>query len=449
MRPSRETGNWMNILYKQSGRSHDIHLIGALVNIASAVKRSAAVLPEDENELLELAVGLENMIAECFKVPALDSPEMVTRVLLRLGQHASTYGGTHRAAAAAAASTSYHPRRSLALSPSSSSSSEREIVSFEVKAHTFLQGPVRECLESDLNKTLGLAPLMRHTGSVFVSSLKGVRMQSMKEVADLFELRSVVSSCRYCPMVMFAFEGLSKLLCLASVIVVATQDGSSLTVISLFGATFSFSELYLVVMWITSVGYEAGEILSRWNFRVKGYINNVFEFRDVLYIHLSTRWNIIDFATITCLWFWLWHKMATGVTVNVYLSMAAIPATFCLLRFQSMNEEAGLLIIMIFEVTNSLVYFVFILMVCMAGFGITFYCAHLNSAKESKMFGTVQSTALTLFDAAVGQHDFTGLENEYVGIHAQTNIIISLMVIYVIFVSIVLMNLFIARLVRK
>jgi hypothetical protein len=122
---------------------------------------------------------------------------------------------------------------------------------------------------------------------------------------------------------------------------------------------------------------------------------------------------------------------------RVCLSIAAIPLCLSLLRFLSIFKSTGKLVIMVFEILRSLGDFLMVLFVVIVGYGITF----INLFPKNH-FSTVSSTLLTLFDAAIGNHDFDIFKEET---DFDKNVGIITMVSFVI-LMIILLNLLIARL---
>jgi hypothetical protein len=69
-------------LYKLKGFKADLQLIGALVNLAVALKRSATIHNVESRDLINYADEFQLMIQECMNSPSMDYPENVTKVIL-------------------------------------------------------------------------------------------------------------------------------------------------------------------------------------------------------------------------------------------------------------------------------------------------------------------------------------------------------------------------------
>jgi hypothetical protein len=99
----------------------------------------------------------------------------------------------------------------------------------------------------------------------------------------------------------------------------------------------------------------------------------------------------------------------------------------------------GQLVIMVFGMINDLWSFAILFVTTILGYGIAFYSLFPHS--EQRSFSSLSQTFLTLFDAALGNHDFGEFsENK---LHEAMGI--TLMVLYITLVMIVLLNLVIAR----
>jgi hypothetical protein len=125
----------------------------------------------------------------------------------------------------------------------------------------------------------------------------------------------------------------------------------------------------------------------------------------------------------------------TSGVAQAFLSTSTITLSFSILRFQSMWKHTGQLIIMVFEMIKDLGSFLIVFLTVLLGFGIAF--GSLFPRLETANFNTIPQTFLTLFDAALGDHDFSIFNGSKIGI--------SLMVLYTVLVMIVLLNLVIAR----
>jgi hypothetical protein len=121
---------------------------------------------------------------------------------------------------------------------------------------------------------------------------------------------------------------------------------------------------------------------------------------------------------------------------RAFLAWSAIPMSIGMLRFFSFFQGLGQLVIMIFAMMQDLVVFLVVFLTSILGFGIAFHCLF----SDTTMFQSSGATFLTLFDAALGSHDF----ETYNG-HKYQNLGFVTMGLYTTFVSIILLNLIIAR----
>ena len=205
---------------------------------------------------------------------------------------------------------------------------------------------------------------------------------------------------------------------------------------------------------ITSVLYEVGEVNSKdpctgcttlWEIICKGFF--------AFYQHISGQWNLIDCIALLCWSFWASCPFGIGDAsyARGWLAVSAIPLAFSLLRFLSISKATGQLVIMVFEMMKDLISFIQVFCTCIVGFGITFHGLLANSGSnkvdspdhpkgENHSFDSLLSTIFTLFDAAVGNHEFKwvmGESYELIGI--------VLLGVFVVFAAVLLVNLIVAR----
>jgi hypothetical protein len=410
-------------LKAHQGLEADVQLVGALTNIAAALAMSAETHPIEARDLLDLQDVFELAMCEIMNSVSMDIPENVTKVLRRI---------------------------------SNDKSRTPEIVQ---KALTFVNGPLHDCLRYGLTKILATGQVLTFVNTIFYGSLKCNRESTIKHMSDLFQLRSGCSTYRYCPVVMFVFEGLSKLAFVFVVSVVcitmsSSKDHCEVGFAGFFGMKcdqIHYWETALLVMLVTSFIYEVGEVINRINRTHKVSSDDAFT-RYIALVgtsiskaseHFSDRWNLLDILTIAFISIWAWYKYLIGLEADsdenaqAWLSMSAISLSLGLLRFQSMSKSTGQLVIMVFEMINDLQGFLLVFLTCILGFGIAFH----SLFPSLEAYNSWRTTSLTLFDAALGNHDFDafGQSNDHQSIG------IVLMMVYTILVMIVLLNLIIAR----
>ena len=161
------------------GREADIQLVGALVNIAAALKKSALAHNEESRDLENLSADVEDVLVECMNSPSMDSPANVTKVLRRRDDDL-----------------------------------DNELPEVVQKAYTIQSGPLDQCADCNLTKIFATAQIIRHVRDVLYSSLKPRRVDIVRTMVDLFQLRTECSTIRFRPVVLFLFEGASKVLSL-------------------------------------------------------------------------------------------------------------------------------------------------------------------------------------------------------------------------------------------
>jgi hypothetical protein len=427
---SKSPNRLMNIvkekMFKKLKAHHsydaDVQLVGALTNIAAALALSAETHPIEARDLVELQEVVELALCEAMNSVSMDVPENVTKVLRRIGHDKSR---------------------------------TPEIVS---KAITFVTGPLHDCLRYGLTKILATGQILTFVNTIFYGSLKCNRESTIKNMSDLFQLRSGCSTYRYCPVVMFICEGISKLLFVVIVSVVcitmsSNKDHCELGFASYFGMKcehIQYWEKGLLIMLLTSFIYEVGEVINKINRTYKYASEDAFT-KYIALIgtsinkaseHFSDRWNLLDILTIGFISIWAYEYLYgldydNDQNAQAWLSMSAISLSLGLLRFQSMSKSTGQLVIMVFEMINDLQGFLLVFLTCILGFGIAFHSLFPSLDKFSSWY----ATSLTLFDAALGNHDFDAFGEST----QHQSIGIVLMMVYTILVMIVLLNLIIAR----
>ena len=166
-------------LRAQSGREADIQLVGALVNIAAALKKSAVAHHEEFRDLESLSSDFEDVLVECMNCPSMDTPGNVTKVLRRRDNNL-----------------------------------DDELTEIVQKAYTIQSGPLHQCVENNLKKIFATPQITRHVEDVLYSSMKPRRVDIVRTMVDLFQLRTECSTIRFRPHALFLFEGASKLFAL-------------------------------------------------------------------------------------------------------------------------------------------------------------------------------------------------------------------------------------------
>lgn len=391
----------------------DLQLLGALVNVSSALRISANVHPVEGRDLCTLLEDFETALAECMNSNSMDYPENVTLAL----------------------------RRRL-----DEDTNAPEIV---LQAYSFLYGPLHDCVAYDMTRILSSRQIINYVNNVFYGSLKTYRPSVIRGLSDAFQLRSGCSAYRYCPVIMFTLEGVSKLIFTFAVSIVCVSMSEEACQADNQDPSISchhvhYWEITVYFLFVTSLMYEIGEIFNKCKLSVdQDFYTTISNVSNALSVHFADRWNLLDILTIIFISAWVYltvfitRDRENDDGAQAWLTLSAISLSLGLLRFQSLVKQTGQLVIMIFEMINDLGAFLLVFMTCILGFGIAFH----SLFPTLDGFQSASATFLTLFDAALGNHDFSLFAAE----SAHETIGIVLMMVYTILVMIVLLNLIIAR----
>ena len=370
-------------LRAQGGYKSDLKLLSALVNVAAALKLAAEQHPLESREMVELFEKVEGGIKACMFSTSMDVPANVTKILR-----------------------------------DAEKDEQSDIVR---QALAFVNGPLELCIRNHITGLLGTAQICTHVHNVFFASLRPIQRTVIRELPDIFQVRSGCTTFRYRPAFMFLLEGMSKALYLGLVAYVSSEDCGAEAECEL-SARLNWSEVNLVVMVITGSLFEVGEILNGSGFNH----------------HVADVWNALDIISNSLVLAWLLcrqyqsqHNIARGC-----LALSAVPMSIGLLRFLSTFQYLGQLVIVIFAMSQDLGAFLLMFLMSILGFGIAFH----SLFPDREEFAGASATFLTLFNAALGDHNFESFQDhryQYVGI--------STMALYVMFVTIILLNLIVAR----
>lgn len=221
-------------LSQQHGYRADVMLIHTLVNLAATLKKVAIQHPL-ERDIFLLYDRVEEALRQCMNSNSMDIPLNVMKVLR-------------------------DPDKV-----------ETDAVIFR-QALAFLDGPLKLCIKYDLTGLLGTAQVSNHVRTVFWASLKPTRRNIIREFGDIFQVRSGCTTYRYRPVFMFLFKCLSKIVYLLLVASVsAEEDCAAVVSDSVQGGHFQCAryeplkvkECCIVVMLLTSVMFEVGEMIDR------------------------------------------------------------------------------------------------------------------------------------------------------------------------------------------
>lgn len=189
---------------------------------------------------------------------------------------------------------------------------------------------------------------------------------------------------RSCPAFMLILEGLSKaamltLVCWVSVHVYAFHE--------LSGYTGSYGERMLLVMVATSIAYEIGKFMDMYSKNTSVFL--------ALAQYFNVIWNSLSF--VYCLLTFLWAVMLRYPSQNmrgrIVLALSAIPLSFSIFQYLSINKLLGRLVIIIIAMTDDLVSFLVVYMVANLGFGMTLWALFReNKTLDYSTFGHVLMT---------------------------------------------------------
>ena len=175
-------------------------------------------------------------------------------------------------------------------------------------------------------------------------------------------------------------------------------------------------------MLITGFMFELGEIIDRGG----------------IVAHYNQAWNLIDLVrnVLVGLWFICRLSITNNSIGRGFLAISAVPMSIGLLRFLSIFKHLGQLVVMIFAMSQELISFLVVFLMSILGFGIAFH----SLFPDIESYRSSGATVLTLFDAALGGHEFQSFQG-----HKYQDVGIAVMIVYVAFVVIILLNLVIAR----
>ena len=160
--------------------------------------------------------------------------------------------------------------------------------------------------------------------------------------------------------------------------------------------------------------------------------------RGGIVAHYNQAWNLIDLArnVLVGMWFICRLSITNNSIGRGFLAISAVPMSIGLLRFLSIFKHLGQLVVMIFAMSQELISFLVVFLMSILGFGIAFH----SLFPDIESYSSSGATVLTLFDAALGGHEFQSFQG-----HKYQDVGIAVMIVYVAFVVIILLNLVIAR----
>jgi hypothetical protein len=205
---------------------------------------------------------------------------------------------------------------------------------------------------------------------------------------------------------------------------------------------YKLSEIFLTIMLFTILLHEVGEVFQGVNVRhvfkylVKG---RLFE---ILAAHIEDdNWNYFDLLSTLSTVAWFLLRLCDEIVIaRIIISVAAIPSALVLLRYFFLFKPLGELVIMIYSMLQKLAAFIIVYLLSIAGFGVAFYGLYHGS----DLFSDGNTTFLGLFSFTLGNFDFSSSGFETTSFAVNT-LGTYLAVIFLIFTSLVLLNLLIAE----
>ena len=266
-------------------------------------------------------------------------------------------------------------------------------------------------------------------------------------------------SLRYSPINMFFFECLSKLAFLGFVSYVSVYQYGEVSDPSLDPAPspqiWTIYDYIIVIFLVSTLLREVGEYQGNTADSLKESVlpesSKVMRWVTLFSAHFFTNvWNFVDLLGIVLVSVWALTKSDPNYDVEARgaLACAAIPMSFGILRYASIEKEMGNLVITTVSMARDFYSFLVVLVICMFGFGVTmrslFQHDHENVGDDKDLiegFSTITSTQVTLIDAILGQHDFTQLD----GNSPYFALGLFLLGIFILLTMVILFNLLIAK----
>jgi Ion transport protein len=267
--------------------------------------------------------------------------------------------------------------------------------------------------------------------STIVSTLNGIfRYCPSAKITDytlkLFDIK-VPMYIRFSPLFMFILEVLSKCLMLLVIGVVSINDYGALygSDYSSVDALWSHSEVLLAVLLFSVILHEIGELWDS-GLSVRRY------FYD--------SWNILDLSSsmMGIIWFSVRFYPSHFTVSRVALALQAIPEALGLLRYLSVNQSLGQLVIMVGEMARELAYFIILYLVSLVGFSICLRGLFYGDVD----YTSNSSTALSVFTVTFGQINFSAFSSNN---DAVNTVGVLLIVTIIVFTAVLLINLLIAQ----
>jgi hypothetical protein len=239
---------------------------------------------------------------------------------------------------------------------------------------------------------------------------------------------------RYCPAALFILEGISKTTMVLFIYVKIydyinehhNHTHESLT-------KFSSLEISIVLLLALQTLYEYGKMI--------GNTCSLFPSIERIKSHFSSIWGILDISGLICLHVW---QVSRFNDIEPYgraaMSISAIFLSCSLLRFISLDESIGKLVIMVVAMINTLKSFFWVFLFCVSGFAL----ALQGLFPEVHSFSNEGDSLMNLFSMTL--HIYEGFTYHEFNESREFALLGKLIqVVFIVFSSVVLVHLIIAR----
>jgi hypothetical protein len=377
-------------------------------------------------EFKDLSISLENAIAEIFSVSAVDDVSVLQKFLFpksltMANLEQSTYGNesilmlciSHDIKAIFRSSNIALLVNSILWKPSKKVKLSFFYLRYGLDDDSVNENEIDRDGYGDSNIAIALLFLIYPIDYIRRSICHEIGGFYKHSYLQLSNVKEVLLRLRYLPVGMLILEGISKAFTLWITSYIILNDHVSKLV-----------QIGAVVMIGSTILYEIGQLN---------------EIEQKFSKHFSSIWNLFDLVALSLLTWWMvdWfvHYYTTSAPAKVGLALSAIPQSLSLLQYLGIWKETGQLVAIVFAMIRDMFSFVVIFAFCILGYGITFQGLFPHSGYSSGW-----NTFLTLFSSTIGGSDFTSFENS--GLDVLGNV---LLVTYILFTLIILINLIIAR----
>lgn len=397
-----------------------------------ALRNAAVAHPTEEEDLLQEAANIEQVIISTFQFRCFDDPRIAITLLL---PSMAAYSSLH--------------------------------ANYCFKANILMSSEfLGMCLKHNIKAPFGCMPVLNPLMSLLYGySTEGVQPYVLRGALVVFHDNTATKyiyelfwNARSSPVFMLLLEGAAKTFMLILVAYVSTKEYGLNKPGGYNGNT---SEILLMLMMCSALLAEYGQLYD-------------FCVRDGSFLrgswgYFSEIWNRLDIVSYLLLFGWavLTHpnpgendevEFNRERTSRIFLSVSAIPLSLSLFQYLSIVKSFGRLVIMILAMLDDLLNFLLVFVVALVGFGIT-----LNGMFLEELTGEFRGwgrTFMTLFAALMGGVDYTSFPASTEGstvwdMPANSTLIwynsdvqyvgIATYISFVVFIGIMIMNLLIAR----